>query len=169
MRMGADARDDGRIEGEAETRGERDGAEHAHRIFAEALPGVADRSNDPVAKVLQPADIVDDREGRDVVEERVDGEVAAKRVFLRRPEGVVVADLQLAPSLDRRLGRRRLVFGSWQDVAAERRDLDRLGTEAHVGKTKPASDNPAVAEEFFDLIGMRVGPDVEILRPSLQQ
>ena len=40
-------------------------------------------------EILEPADVVDDRERADVVEERVDGEVAAERVFLRRAVGVV--------------------------------------------------------------------------------
>ena len=96
----ADGLDDRRIEAEAEPRGKRDGAEHPHRIFLEALAGIADRSDQPVAQILQAADVVDDRKRRDVVEERVDREVAAERVFFRRAERVVVADQQI--------GRRRL-------------------------------------------------------------
>ena len=66
-------------------------------------------------------------------------------------------------------GRRRLVLRAGQDVAAERRHLDRLGAEAHVRQAKPAADDPAVPEQLLDLIRVRVGADVEVLRPPLQQ
>ena len=135
---------------------------------------IADRANQPVAKILQAADVVDDRERRDVIEERVDREVAPERVLFGRAERVVVANQQIGGrrfdvAFERRFGRRRLVLGPGQDVAAERRHFDVLVAEAYMRETKPAADDPAVAEELLDLIGMRVGADVEILRPALEQ
>ena len=41
------------------------------------------------AQIVEATDVVDDRERRDVVEQRVDGEVAPKRIFFGRAEGVV--------------------------------------------------------------------------------
>ena len=38
-----------------------------------------------------------------------------------------------------------------------------------MGKTKPAADDPAVAEQLLDLIRVRGGADVEVLRPSAEQ
>ena len=52
---------------------------------------------------------------------------------------------------------------------AERRDLDDLGAEAHVRKVEAASDQPAVAEQLADLLGVRVGRDVEVLRAQAEQ
>ena len=52
---------------------------------------------------------------------------------------------------------------------AERRDLDDLVAEAHVREVEAAPDQPAVAEELADLLGVRVGRDVEILRAHAEQ
>ena len=55
-----------------------------------------------------------------------------------------------------------------RDVLAERRDLDRLQTELHVREPEPAADDPAVPEQPLDLIRVRVGRDVEVLRKPAQ-
>ena len=91
VRVPADRVDDQRIDAEVEARGQHDRAQHAHRIFAEAHVGIADRADDPRLQILDAARVVDDRERRDVVEERVDREVAAERVLFRRAERVVAA------------------------------------------------------------------------------
>ena len=88
--MGRDRIDDRAIEAEVEARRHHDRAQHAHRIFLEALVRIADAADQSVLQVLQPADVVDDRERADVVEERVDREVAAERILFGRAEGVVV-------------------------------------------------------------------------------
>jgi hypothetical protein len=56
----------------------------------EAHDRIPDRAHDPCPQILQPVDVVDDREGCDVVEQRVDREVAAERVLFRRSERIVV-------------------------------------------------------------------------------
>ena len=55
------------------------------------------------------------------------------------------------------------------DLAAERRDLDRLRPELDVREPEAAADDPAVAEELLDLVRMRRRADVEILRPPAEQ
>ena len=44
-----------------------------------------------------------------------------------------------------------------------------FGPELDVREAEPAADDPAVAEELLDLVGMRRGADVEILRPPAEQ
>ena len=47
-------------------------------------------------QVLEAAGVVDDRERADVVEQRVDREVAAERILLRRAERVVAVEQPIA-------------------------------------------------------------------------
>src|SRR5439155_12354913 len=51
----------------------------------------------------------------------------------------------------------------------ERGDLDDLATEADVGKPETPADQPRVAEHVLNLIGIRVGRNVEIFGLALQQ
>ena len=86
-------------------------------IFAEAQIGIADDAHAPLGDVLEAADVVDDREVGDVVEDRVDREVAAAGVLQRRAERVVVRDqeilgLHVLAAADRRSGSRRNVATS---------------------------------------------------------
>ena len=132
----------------------------------------------PSSQILQAADVVDDREGGDVVEQRVDREVAAERVLFGRAEGVVVLDQQVAPSAappasvgggSRPARRGAGLARPAGDVLAERRDLDRLGAEAHVRQAEAAADDPAVPEQLLDLVRVRSSADVEVLRPPAEQ
>ncbi len=54
-------------------------------------------------------------------------------------------------------------------LTPERRDLDRLCAELHVGEAEAPADDPAVPKELLDLMRMRRCPDVEILRMAIQQ
>ena len=114
---------------------------------------------------------------RDVVEERVDREVAAERVLFRRAEGVVAVEQPIglarlglvhrdAVGGRLRVERRELLGGH---LPSERGDLDRLGPEPDVGETEPAADDPAVPEQPLDLVRMRRRADVEVLRPAAEQ
>ena len=144
------------------------------------------------SRSCQPADVVDDREGADVVEERVDREVAAERVLFGRAVGVVALDqavvrarfaaIVAASPRPRRSARsarvdvRRSSAAASSasaisasglggiDLAPERRDLDGLGAELDVREAEAPADDPAVAKELLDLVRMRRGPDVEVLR-----
>ena len=82
----------GWIDVEIEPRREDDRAQHAHRVLEEPDLGIADRSDQPTSKILETVDVVDDRVRGDVVEERVDREIAPEGVFLRRAERVVAVD-----------------------------------------------------------------------------
>src|SRR6185295_3216458 len=48
------------------------------------------------------------------------------------------------------------------------RDLDRLFAELDVREPEPAADDPAVSKQPLDLIRMRVGADVEVLRAAAE-
>lgn len=63
--------------------GEADGAEEAEGVFLEAGGGVADSAEDSGFEVSLAAYEVDDFVGEGVLEEAVDGEVAALGVFFR--------------------------------------------------------------------------------------
>ena len=154
---------DRRVDVEAEPLREHHGAQHADRVLLEALDRVADGADDAGFEVLQAADVVDDRAVRGVVEERVDREVAAERVFLGGPVGVVALDEQVGLTVG---GGVRLIGA---DVAPERGHLDRLGAELDVSQPKTAADDPAVTEAAFDLVRLRRGPDVEVLGPSSEE
>ena len=122
--------------------------------------------------------VVDDGERADVVEQRVDREVAPERILFRRAERVVAVD-----AADRRFGapvsaprplhRSPGLLGGGQllgrHLPAERRDLDGLRAETHVGETEAPADDPAVPEQPLDLVRMRRGADVEVLRPPAEQ
>ena len=93
---------------------------------------------------------------RDVVEQRVDREVAAEGVLLRRAVGVVAGDQELA-------GLAALLLGV--GIAPEGRDLDDLAVvEVHVDQPEAPADDPRVAEQPADLVRLRVRADVEVLR-----
>ena len=134
-------------------------------------------------------------ERADVVEERVDGEVAAERVLFGRAEGVVAMDearslpacacravadrddsLELSPvrgMLRRRRWRAgfrsRRVSSCGLDLPPERGDLDGLGPELDVRQPEAPADDPAVAKQLLDLVRVRRGADVEVLRPASEQ
>ena len=141
---------------EAELGREAHRAQHPHRVLAHPDLGIADRADQPRLRSATPPDIVDHAERARVVEQRVDREVAPKRVFLGRAESVVVADQQ--------------VFGSAGvlGAAAEGRDLDVLWAEEDVHQAEAPPDEPRVAEQLAHLMGMRRGRDVEVLGPPPQ-
>ena len=46
-------------------------------------------------------------------------------------------------------------FFARRELTSERRHLDHFGAELHVRQAEPPADNPAVAEQFLDLVRMR--------------
>jgi hypothetical protein len=138
-----------RMQREVQLAGEARGAEHAYRILAVARLRVADQPQHAALHVRGAADVVPHREVRDVVVERVRGEVAAPDVVVDRAVDVVAEDppalvvrarvvdfaVVLVVDLRRRRGR------------AERGDLDDLVAEVHVREPEAAPDQSAVAEQ----------------------
>ena len=107
-------------------------------------------------EVGEAADVVDDLLALDVVEQAVDREVAAPRVLGLGAEHVVAADQEVVVVLVARVG-------------AERRGLDDLRAEEHVGEPEPAADDPRVAERRLDLVRRRARRDVEVLRRAADE
>ena len=93
----------------------------------------------PASEVLEAADVVDDREVADVVEEPVDREVAPEGILAGRPERVFGSLEQIGSGP---------LFGRRVRPPAERRHLDDLAVgEEDVGEPEAAPDQAAVAEE----------------------
>ena len=189
--MGLDRLDGRFVDVEVQARREDDGAQHADGILEEPHRGIADRSDQPRAEILEAVHVVDDRERGDVVEERVDREVAPERVLFGRAKRVVAMDHPIVRTRPGEVGAFRLrllrarirgigrVLGCCLDhrvdagrhlrridLAPERRDLDGLGTELDMRETESSADDPAVAEQLLDLMRMGRRSNVEILRPS---
>jgi hypothetical protein len=148
-----------RLDLEVEPRGELHRAQHAHRVLAEPDVRVADRAHGAAFEVIEPADVVDDPLGLDVVEQAIDGEVAAPGVLDLGPEDVVAPDEQLVG------------LGGLLPVArvgAEGGGLDDLRAEEDVRQAKAPADDPAVAKQLLDFLRSRAGRDIEVLRRPLQ-
>jgi hypothetical protein len=161
------------LDREAQTRGELDRAEDPNRIFPEADDGIADRPHQAPAEVAQAVGMVDDRLGVDVIEERVDREVAPQRVLFRRAEDVVVPDEQVVRVVRGygfALGLRELGAAIRQVARAKRRDLDDLPVlEVDVGEPEATPDDAAVGEQTLDLARRRARRDVEVFRVELEE
>ena len=52
---------------------------------------------------------------------------------------------------------------------AERRHFEHLRADVHVHQPEPAADDVRAAEQRLDLLGRRVGRDVEVLRRQAEQ
>src|SRR5215813_3506046 len=68
-----------------------------------------------------------------------------------------------------RLARRLGEFLSGLHLPSEGGHFDHLSSELDVREPEAAADDPAVAKEFLDLIGMSRSADVEILRLAAEQ
>ena len=65
---------------------------------------------------------------------------------------------------------RRFRLCSRHDQTAKRRDFhDLRRTEPDVRQPESPADNPAIPEQFLDLVRVCVGADVEVLRPPSEQ
>ncbi len=85
------------------------------------------------------------------VEQRIDGEVAPKRVFLRRAESVVEANQRIVG------------VGDGLGLLAEGGDLDVLAAEKNVDQSEAPAYHARVAEQVAHLLRMGRSGDVEIL------
>jgi hypothetical protein len=150
------------IQGEIEAGRQLQGAQHAHRILLETGDRVTDDPQPAGVQILDPAHMIDDGEGCDIVEQGVDGEVAAEGVLARRSEDVLHEMEVIAGVVWKLLRCRRATEGG---------HLHHLVTvKTDMGQPETPSHQKTVAEQTFDLRRGGVGADVEILgRPSQEQ
>ena len=141
------------LDAQIEAGGELHGAQDANRIFAEADRGLTDGADGPAAHVFHAAAPVEDLPAIEIVEQRVDGEIAPDRVFVGFAEEVVVPDEEvLVQVFD--LGRTLPERGYLDDLAA---------SEEHVGQPETAPDDAAVAEDGANVLGPGARGDVVVL------
>ncbi len=141
----------GGLDFEAELGGESHRAHHAHRILAHPQLGIADSADQARLEIVNSAGKIDHLKSLRAVEQRVDGEVAAKRVFLGRAESVVEANQRIVG------------IGDGLGLFAEGGDLDVLAAEENVDQAKAPADHAGVAEQVAHLLRMGRSGDVEIL------
>ena len=153
LAMAFDSGARGGLDLEAKLGREAHRAQHPDRVLAHPHLGIADRADEPRFEVGDSAGVVDHVKGARVIKERVDREVAPKRVFLGRPESVVVTDQRI------------FGLGHVLGAAAEGGDLDIVLAEEDMDQAEAPSDKPRVAEQVAHLLGMRRRRDVEVLGP----
>jgi hypothetical protein len=106
--------------------------------------------------------VIPDLLGGRVEEQRVDGEIAARRVLLLGAEHVVAQN----PSV---LVRDALPLFLHRVRAAERGDFHHLRPAHHVHQAEAPPDHPRAPEQPAHFLGRGVGRDVEILGPAAEQ
>ena len=143
----ADGLEVGGADVKVELSSEADGAHHADGVFAEADVRVANGADAASLEVAKAADVVDDGEVVDIVEETVDG------IFLGCAEGVV---FELVESV------RLIGDGVRRRCLAEGGGLDDLFAKDNMGETEATADEIAIAELALDFVGACVSTDVKI-------
>ncbi len=147
----------GRIDLEAEHRGEPHGPQQPQLVFAEPGCRIADRSNNAAGQIVLPADEVDHLRSLGVVEQAVDREVAALGVVAGRAEGDGVGMSAVG------------ILG----IAAERGHLDLAGPlgpdDGHHAEGRAHGQGSPPAEQLADLVGPGARRDVVILGIAAQQ
>lgn len=133
--------------------GEADGAHHADGVFAEADVRVANGADAASLEVAKAADVVDDGEVVDVVEETVDGKVATEGIFLGCAEGVVFELVESVRLIGDGVRRRGLAEGG---------SLNDLFAKDDMGQAETTADEIAIAELALDFVGACVSTDVKI-------
>jgi hypothetical protein len=156
------AHDDGVVhfcgDRQVEPRAELDRAEDAHGILAKADYRIANRADDAVLDVRHPADPVENRMPLDVVEEGVNGKIAAIRILICVAKNVVAANEEIVP------------IPIYLRRPAERGRLDDFAApEQHVHKTESPTDDARVSEEAPHVVGPRASCDVEVLGSSAEE
>ncbi len=158
------------IDGEFKLCRKPGGTQHAHRVFAVAGFGVTDHHHTLFANVVQAAHEIMQRFIVRVVVKRVHGEIAPHRIVLARSEHVVPRETAMLVSA--RLvfiGRSASISACVGMAAAVGGHFDRLVTEHDVNDAKAPANDACTAEDRPNLLGSRVGGDVEVLRVLGQQ
>ncbi len=129
----------------------------------------------PRFEVLDSADIVDDREIRDVVKERVDREVSTASIFRRRAENNILGRRLWAISgcIFLRLFGGRLFPVIWRfrrfRAGTKGGDFDDTGSEEHMRKSEPPPDDTGIAKQSSDLLRPRIGRYIKIFGSMAEQ
>ena len=127
-------------------------AQHPQLVLAEPVSRIADAANDARIDVSTALDVVDHLQADRVVEQAVDGEITALRIFFGRAEADGIRVSPVAVAL----------------VAAERGDFDlpRLAGPDHRDDAEGRADvaGPAGAEQVTYLFGPRVRRHIVVLR-----
>ena len=152
-RMGLERGEGARFQGEIQLGGEPHRAQQAQVVFGEPFRGRADGADDPRAQVGFAADPVVQLFAHGVVEQAVDGEVAAAGVG----HGVAEHDAARAAAI--------LVIG----LGPESGDLEGLAVFDHHHNAELASDGQCAPEKAFDLLRQGGGDDVVIARRAAEQ
>jgi len=160
--MAADGFAGGGFDIEAKGGGKANCAQDTHGVFGKTLVRIANDPDHALFEVAAAMDVVDDGEVGNVVEERIDGEIAAQGIFFGCAEQVVAQDEAVFCQKRVVVFRRNLIGG--RRGGAERGDFDDLVVKVDVGETEAPSDQAAVAEYFADFFGRGVGGDVKIFR-----
>jgi hypothetical protein len=148
----ADRRPHRRVEHQAQLGREAHGAQHAHRVFAVALPRVADHAQRLLLQVGDAVVVVDHGFGGRVVIQRIDREVAPRGIFGDGAEDVVAQHAAVFV-----LDRMGVVRG------AEGGDFQRLAALHHMHDLEAAADDAGAAEQGAHLLGRGIGGDVVVL------
>ena len=160
----------GGVEVEFQLGDEARGAQHAHRVFLVAGARVADDAQHAVLDVLIAVDVVPDFAAGRVVEQGVDGEVAAQGVFELAAENVVAQDAAvfIGDVAGFPAGGFVFILRACRR-AAKSRYLDGFGAAHHVHQTEAAPDDARAPEQMVHLFRRGVGGDVIILGGFAQQ
>lgn len=144
----------GGFDGEAEGGGEADGAEEAEVVFLESGGGLANGADELGFEVGLAVDVVDERAGFGVVEEAVDGEIAALGILFWSGIGDGFGAAAIA------IGAVGAEGGDFDPALAGGGDDD----DAEVG-----ADELAAWEQFGDLSGVCGGGDVVVFGIAIEQ
>lgn len=152
--MPADGSLGGGVDGEAESRCKANGAHHAQAIFGEAAIGIADGADEAGGKVGLPAHIIEDGLAFGVVEEAVDGEIAAEGIVLGGGEG-------------NGIGAAAILIAA---IGAEGRHIKGFPAAHHENHAKGfAHGNRLPRKERFNLFGERARGNIDIVHAPPQK
>ena len=138
---------------EAEAGGQTHRPQGAQPVLGEALGGIADGADDAGLQVLHPPDEIDHPLAAGIVEQAVDGEVAAA--------GVLLGAGELDPLRVPAVGVRPLAPEAGHVVLAL--------LQAHEDDAELRPHGDGVLEELHHPSGVGVGGHVPVLRPAAQQ
>jgi len=148
----ADRRACGRVDRQPEFGAQAHRTQHAHGVLAVTCPRVADHAQRLLADVGHTVVVVDDVFGGRIVVQRIDGEVAPRRILGLRAIDVVAQH----PSV---------FVGLGVDVlsGAKRGHLDGVAPVHHMHDLEAPADDARAAEQRTHLLGRRAGGDVVVL------